>query len=952
MKKTCGLCVIVWTAVALIAPTGVLGEERKFVCSRDVWVSAVGSGDEGENERFTSMSKTPTLKLKTIQEMAILDFDLSELKGKRVSGGWLYFNIQANPAEVKRAELPFPRKHLLKRIGLSTVSTDWVEGAASGSYQVDKTGFGATFLEASYSKRPWAWPGSDLTDATFSNGNTLQCHGELEDLEDMWARVKVPAPMIQSLIARDGFGWCIMDEIGYGLANNFIHSREADGKEPYLMVSVIGEYATPPAAARVAVAPAPAEAHMDSGGAAIDIAGPADAFCYFVKANGAEVPQWRIPHPLKGKSRVILDDLKGGDSLSVEVVACDAAGNRSAAAQATGRASPPLASVPALPATQWKPAGGDPPVRSGKLTVWALPEICKVKPTNGALFEAEALNTDNLAYKRANSVWDGATHSIRTFGAKGEIVAFQLCLERVNVREDLENISIKFDGLSGPGRIGPDRIKLFRIWYNPIGEYAVPMARGEKIAIPSKDNKLRFRQKNQLIYVDIAIPQRAAAGAYTGKITLSATGVQPFDLPVTLKVYNFAIPDKMRFNPELNIYQAPAKMGSKAWFECFRVAHYNRCTLSITQAGHGDGIKTPLPLAGAGANVRVGDWSGWDRAFGPLLDGSAFRDLPRSGAPLPTCQVPLSHGYPLRVDQYHIYAGPKKHPNVALVHALLTKPVEQSFAETYKKGFANFSRQIVSHFEAKGWRDTYFMFYLDAKVQWRIKGGGTSYWILDEPYNYDDWQALRFWGKLWTDAIAPLPKKAKWGYRCDISRPQWTRDWLNGVMTTMYAGGLTRKIRRVQIMAREGPMRFYSYGACNRPDTSNWNSAAWCLTTFLAGGDGVLPWQSLGKADSLNSPDPHGLIVPNALGHGALGSVRIMALRRGAQDCEYLLTLGQKRGYNREQLRALVAQKIASEAKLQQLHEDDAAPVTFGALDPDTFTELREGIAKLIAGER
>ncbi len=943
-------CLAVLAGTLFSAPAAVSAEQEKFVCSRDVWVSTVGE------EADHSMGKTPTLKLKTIQEMAILDFDLSALKGKKVSGGWLYFHVVANPEELARAELPSElfadRKHLLKRIGLSTVSADWVEGNAAVNYTLDKDGFGATFCQASYTKRPWAWPGSDLTDVTFSNGNTLQCHGELEDQNDLWVRMKVNEPMIASLICQDGFGWCIMDEIGYALANNFIHSREQSGFEPYLVVELAGEDSAAPAAPTVKVAPAPDKAHMDSGAVAIDLAGPKDAFCYFLTVNGQEVPRWRVPHPAAGQARVVLDDRKGGEAISVEAVACDAAGNRSAAAKATGLASAPLAAVPTLPPSDFKPAGGDPPLRSGRLRVWALPEICKVKPTNGALFEAEDLKADEQAYRRANSVWDGATGTIRTFGAKGEIVAFQLCLERADASQPLENIAISLEGLSGPGKIPAKCIRLFRLWYNPMPEYLVPMAPNEKLEIPNKENKLRWNQLNQLVYVDIAIPQAAQAGDYNGKITVSAEGVQPFELPVRLKVYDFAIPDKIRFNPELNIYQAPARMASPAWFECFRVAHYNRCTLSITQSGHSDGIKTPLPLAGSGAQVRVADWSGWDKAFGPLLDGSVFRDLPRSGVPLATCQVPMSHGYPLPLDQYHLYNGPKRHKSVDLVHALLTGPVEDTFSPVYKQGFANFARQIVGHFEGKGWRDTYFMFYLDAKVQWRIRGGGTSYWTLDEPYNYDDWQALRFWGKLWHDSIAELPKKARWGYRCDISRPQWTRDWLNGVMTTMHVGGLANRIRRAQIMAEEGPMDFYSYGACNRPEASNWNSAAWCLTTFLAGGEGVLPWQSLGKAESLSSPDPQGLIVPEALGHGALASVRIAALRRGAQDCEYLLTLAERRGLNREQLRTLVAQKIASQATLKQINEDDAAPLSFSPLDPDKFAELREGIAKLIVADR
>ncbi|MGB2820700.1 MAG: hypothetical protein WBF17_06935, partial [Phycisphaerae bacterium] len=589
------------------------------------------------------------------------------------------------------------------------------------------------------------------------------------------------------------------------------------------------------------------------------------------------------------------------------------------------------------------------------LRVWALPEVCKVDPVTGGLFEAKALGADPLAYRRANSAWDGATNTVRIFGAAGEIAAFQLCIERVGGDEPLKDVLIRLDGLDGPAKLTADRIRCFRIWYTPVGEYAVPIGPGEKLAIPNGRDRAPAGQRNQLVYVDVAIPQGAKPGDYAGKVTVSAAGVAAFDLPVRLRVYGFSVPDRMRFNPELNVYRAPARPGSEAWFDAFRVAHYNRCTLSITMAGHGDGINGGLgmPTEGAGAEVRVKDWSFWDAAYGPLLDGSAFKDLPRSSVPLATCQVPLGHGYPLRLDRYYRYDGPKKHKQVDLVHALLCRPIDQAFGDDYREGFGSFSRQIVRHFEQKGWRDTYFMFYLDAKVMWRIRGNGTSYWTLDEPYNYDDWVALRFWGRLFGGAIRDLPRRARWGYRCDISRPRWTHDWLGGVMTTMYVGGLANKIKAVQLMARDDPnMNFYSYGACNAPDASNWDSAAWCLTTFLAGGDGVLPWQSLGTGASLREPDKLGLIVPNVPGRGAVGSVRIMALRRGAQDCEYLLALGEKYALNREQLRALVLSRIAAEASLKQLGEDDAAPVTFEKLDPDRLAELREGIARLIEGAK
>ena len=221
------------------------GERVKAPCTRDVWVSAVPS------EQDHSMGRTAVLKLKSIQEMAVLDFDVSALRGRTVTAAWLHFRIVENLREVARMSLPFRRRHLLKRIGVSTVAADWAEGAAARAYRVDRAGFGATFREASYSKRPWAGPGGDLSAVVFGSGNSLQAHAELEDLKDMWARVPVPPRLVRALVCRSARGLCVMDEIGYCLPNSFIHSRESKPCAPHLLVDVVGADHTPPAAPTV-----------------------------------------------------------------------------------------------------------------------------------------------------------------------------------------------------------------------------------------------------------------------------------------------------------------------------------------------------------------------------------------------------------------------------------------------------------------------------------------------------------------------------------------------------------------------------------------------------------------------------------------------------------------------------------------------------------------------------
>jgi hypothetical protein len=44
------------------------------------------------------------------------------------------------------------------------------------------------------------------------------------------------------------------------------------------------------------------------------------------------------------------------------------------------------------------------------------------------------------------------------------------------------------------------------------------------------------------------------------------------------------------------------------------------------------------------------DWSAWDRRFGPLLDGSAFSDLPRKNVPVECFYLPLRENWPSPVE--------------------------------------------------------------------------------------------------------------------------------------------------------------------------------------------------------------------------------------------------------------------------------------------------------------
>ena len=174
---------------------------------------------------------------------------------------------------------------------------------------------------------------------------------------------------------------------------------------------------------------------------------------------------------------------------------------------------------------------------------------------------------------------------------------------------------------------------------------------------------------------------------------------------------------------------------------------------------------------------------------------------------------------------------------------------------------------------------------------------------------------------------------------------------LDGLMDAIYYGG---GVFDVPEFARRYNRRIpdpHVYGACNEVAAPNLESAVWCLNAYVLGMNGVLPWSSIGDAGSLVEADQNGLIVPgDSAGHsGPVASLRVFALRRGAQDVELLRMLAEERGYSREQIGALVAQRVPLGARFTQTSADDAAALEFSELSARDLVALKEGVLLLLS---
>jgi hypothetical protein len=137
-------------------------------------------------------------------------------------------------------------------------------------------------------------------------------------------------------------------------------------------------------------------------------------------------------------------------------------------------------------------------------------------------------------------------------------------------------------------------------------------------------------------------------------------------------------------------------------------------------------------------------------------------------------------------------------------------------------------------------------------------------------------------------------------FRADISRPQWRRDSLDGLLDYHVVGGAAREYPRLVFDRKRAFGEIVlEYGSTNPVEGSNIQPVGWCLDAWSLGTDGIIPWQTVGKAASWERADELSLFYPgrgrgrNGAGPaesspGVIPSIRLKAYRRGQQDVEYL----------------------------------------------------------------
>jgi hypothetical protein len=938
---------IVWTFIAALLCGDMAWAQGGGAGNRDVIrlaaVADVWLADGSPRERNFSTGKMPQLKLRNSQDLALVRFDTSGLQGREVLEAALFLH-RANADK-------------LRYVRISTVNQDWEEGE---SVKPSGPPSGATFLLADATagvNRGWAWSGSSVADVIMSSGNSLGCWGERRELDDGWISVPLTPELVYALGVGDTDGLAVMDGGTPANHDNYISSVETGNYAPYIEVRLGRPLATAPAAPVVRAEPAPERAHLRSGAIQMTIEPADDVFCWRVRMNGCSVARWRVHRPERRKpTTFFLEDLQPGRDQNIEIVAVSPGGQASLPTRLAVRSSKALPRDTALGAIEPLRAVEAGPMEDAGVRVWALPGLVKIHPVSGAVMTGD-LGVDVPQNVRpehlANPVWNG--RQVGLFGARGECVSFQICIENLK-QEPLDPVELRPEPLEGANgaRIAAQEIELSRNWYarNRLGHwqpaYCVPLAHQTAFTIPFSQDRLT-EQRNQTIYVDIAIPKNAGPGTYSGAIVVAANHEAEIRLPITLEVLNLTIPHRLAFWPELNAFQIPDHA-----VDYYRLAHQHRCVLNCWA--------WRPKLTGSGRNVRV-DWEQYDRCVGPLLTGEAFADGRRAGVPVECMYLPFDDNWPTPLTkQTYRYEGywPGKGDDPARIidHYLTAPPIGQAISQEYKDAFLSVQRQFIEHFQEKGYTHTEMQCFFGTKVAHRIEYGLNTWWTTDEPYYWNDWLALQYFTHLWAAGRGSADPRV-WTARADIARPQWQGRTLAGLVDAGYygAGGFSgpAMVRRCRNLAQEAGVNVRTYGAASHDSVSNTETVTVLLSAWADGADAFLPWQSLGSGESLDENDAgaaggNALLVPgDRMGVPVVADLRLKALRDGQQLIEYLTLLAERRRWSREQIKAMIHEATRSSAQVRRSPGiDDADAIVFDSLSAWQIAQLRRRVADLL----
>ena len=481
---------------------------------------------------------------------------------------------------------------------------------------------------------------------------------------------------------------------------------------------------------------------------------------------------------------------------------------------------------------------------------------------------------------------------------------------------------------------------------------ARPAPRPDRAARAFPPSAARRRLKSQSLHVEVYVPHDVPAGEYRGDLDLAQLGAaQEIAAPAGRAAGLGLHPARSPQLPARDELLRPA--GERARLLPPGPPAPDRAEPAALQPERPDAGRLRPRWDGRRLDL---DWSAWDRRFGPLLDGSAFADLPRKGVPVECFYLPLHENWPSPMEGN--YNGDYW--------------ADRAFPESYRRAFVAAARQIAEHLRPRAGPRRCSRASSTTRTTSRQRGWsrGSSPWLLDEPANFQDYWALRYFARAFHEGINQAD-------RCDAApraSASLAHGWSSAPTSPGRNGGATASTAcwtTTSSAARCGAIRGWSSTASGpwarscwstaRPTRSRartssrsagaWIPGRWGPTASSPGRRSATPSRGSGPT-SWRSSIRAAAGEPRECGPRPIPSIRLKAYRRGQQDVEYLTLWSQLHN----EPRWAVGQQVRAALKLAGTRQgtgftggEDAGRIDYGRLRPRDVWALRVAIGEALS---
>lgn len=542
---------------------------------------------------------------------------------------------------------------------------------------------------------------------------------------------------------------------------------------------------------------------------------------------------------------------------------------------------------------------------SGDVTVWAAPDVQKIRPD-------DPVESENI-------VWSAQEGQVRVAGAGNEHVPFQVVITTPVPEgyepEAADGFFIESTDLTSEqgGTIARDQIDFYLEHYvlvyaksSPIGETGYWPDALVPIREPF-DMEAEFGVvQNRPIWVDLSIPSDTPAGTYTGTITVTKDGqsLQTLDLEVT--VYDFTLPDQTHLVTYINTSRGRLASfydmsSSSDEIERLTQTYYDYLYANRMEPWFNDPLEPELHVSGGEIQVTFDEE---------------------------------------RYQHYMNVLNTKRVLLEAYPSALERQLDGDPFSSDTRQKISAYLSQVESYFERNGWQD-------------RLVFNSP----IDEPNTEEEYERTRQWGQLVhaaTDGVpflsteTPVADDPDWGtLRDDVDNFSVHGNSLNrpvvkeAIREEQTEGGeITWYISCDQgypqpnyfidapamdpvmvpwITARYGMDGILYWATTHWSDTPNpwrdpvsFNSGYFCSGGYTLNGEGYLFYPGDSAEEFTGQPDVE----------GPVSSIRFELLREGIEDYEYLWMLrdGGAEEFADRQVRNLVVDVSAFSRNAEELY--------------------------------